>query len=254
MPLTTRHLNGFSEGFDMQYHKILLLTILLLLSPSLVQAEFIHPGLLHNQAELDFIKQKVKAEEQPWFNGWKKLIEADVSGLDWESGAIEDVLRGGYNKPDIGASDLERDAAAAYSQSIQWVVTGETLHALKAIALLNDWASKLKSIGEHDAKLLVGMTGVNIINGAEIIRHTSSLWHEDDIAQFESMLLNVHYEVIKDFFPAANGNWDASMIQTMLSIGVFVDSDAIFQKASNYFLKGEGNGAILHYFNDVGQC
>jgi hypothetical protein len=183
--------------------------------PELREAHFVHPGVLHNQAELDFIKQKVQAGEEPWFSGWKKLLDAEVSNMDWKTGAIADVLRGGYNRPDIGASDLERDAAAAYAQSIQWVVTGETRHALKAIAILNDWASRLKSIGEHDAKLLVGMTGVNMINGAEIIRHTSSLWKENDIAQFEKMLLDVHYEVIKDFFPAANGNWDASMIQTM---------------------------------------
>ena len=199
--------------------------------PKLRGADFIHPGLLHNQAELYFVKEKVQAKEEPWFSGWKKLLDADVSKMDWQPSAIADVLRGGYNRPDIGASDLERDAAAAYSQSIQWVVTGEPRHALKAISILNDWASALISIGEHDAKLLVGMTGTNMINGAEIIRHTSSLWKENDIAQFEKMLLDVYYVVIKDFFPAANGNWDASMIQTMLSIGVFLDNDAIFQKA-----------------------
>ena len=27
-----------------------------------------------------------------------------------------------------------------------------------------------------------------------------------------------------------------------------------FQKAVEYFLEGEGNGAVLHYFNDFGQC
>ena len=217
-------------------------------------AGFVHPGMLHNQAELDFIKQKVQAEEEPWLSGWKKLLEAEVSSMDWKSGAIADVLRGSYNKPDIGASNLERDASAAYSQSIQWAVTGDRRHALKTIAILNDWAFKLKSIGDHDAKLLVGMTGVNMINAAEIIRHTSSFWKENEIAQFEKMLLDVHYEVIKDYFPAANGNWDASMIQTMLCIGIFMDNEAIFQKAVKYYLEGKGNGAVLHYFNDFGQC
>jgi hypothetical protein len=222
--------------------------------PALFSAEFIHPGLLHNRAELDFIKAKVQAKEELWISGWEQLLEAEVSDMDWKPGAVENVLRGSYNKPDIGASVLERDSAAAYSQAIQWVVTGDSLHALKAIEILNDWGSKLQSIGEHDAKLLVGMTGVIMLNGAEIIRHTSSLWKDAEIKQFEQMLLNIHYNVIEDFFPAANGNWDASMIQTMLSIGVFLDNDTIFQKAVKYFREGEGNGAILHYFNDFGQC
>ncbi|NND07635.1 MAG: hypothetical protein HKN87_14765 [Saprospiraceae bacterium] len=217
-------------------------------------SNFIHPGLLHSQAELDFIKQRVLAKEEPWFSGWKMLLEADISDMDWQSKASTNVLRGAYNKPDIGASDLELDAAAVYSQAIQWVVTGDARHAQKSIDMLNNWSSTLKSIGEHDAKPLVGMTGVSMINGAEIIRHTSDLWREEDIAQFEKMLLDVHYEVIKDFFDWANGNWDASMIQTMLSIGVFVDNQEIFDRATNYFLEGDGNGAILNYFNDFGQC
>ncbi len=121
--------------------------------PELREVSFVHPGLLHNQAELDFIKRKVQAEEEPWLGGWKKLLEADVANTNWQFGATADVVRGGYNRPDIGASDLEKDASAAYAQSIQWVVTGETRHALKAIAILNDWASTLKSIRGHDAKL-----------------------------------------------------------------------------------------------------
>ena len=45
-------------------------------------AKFTHPGLLHNQAELDFIRQKVEAEEEPWFSGWKP----NDSGQCQESG------------------------------------------------------------------------------------------------------------------------------------------------------------------------
>ena len=78
--LKTKYIKLYTTGL---FAKVLL-TILFLLSPCLVRAGFVHPGLLHNQAELDFIKQKVQAEEQPWFNGWKKLLEADVSGLDWK--------------------------------------------------------------------------------------------------------------------------------------------------------------------------
>lgn len=233
-----------------------MLIVLTLLTGSIsnAQSEFVHPGILHNQAELEFIKQKVQAKEEPWLSGWNTLLKAEISNMDWQPKAVSDVLRGAYNKPDIGASDLERDAAAAYSQAIQWAVTGNPQHAKKAIEILNAWSSTLKSIGEHDAKLLVGMTGVNMINGAEIIRHTSDLWQEDDIARFEKMLIDIHFEVIKDFFDWANGNWDASMIQTMLSIGVFTDDKDIFDRAANYFLEGKGNGAILNYFNDFGEC
>jgi hypothetical protein len=40
----------------------------------------------------------------------------------------------------------------------------------------------------------------------------------------------------------------------MLSIGIFTNSKEIFNRAVNYYFSGKGNGAILHYFNDIGQC
>jgi hypothetical protein len=51
--------------------------------PQVRESDFIHPGLLHNQAELDFIKQQVQAKQDPWFGGWKKLLEADISNMNW---------------------------------------------------------------------------------------------------------------------------------------------------------------------------
>ena len=71
---------------------------------------------------------------------------------------------------------------------------------------------------------------------------------------FQNMLRKVLYPVIKDFYPTANGNWDASMIQTMMAMGIHLDDTSMFQRAVDYFLKGEGNGAVNHYFNDFGQC
>ena len=44
------------------------------------------------------------------------------------------------------------------------------------------------------------------------------------------------------------------MIQTMLAMGIFLDDRAIFHRAVDYYLKGEGNGAIEKYFNDFGEC
>ncbi|MFC1766028.1 hypothetical protein ACFL6U_28615 [Planctomycetota bacterium] len=50
--------------------KVFILFAQLFFVPTLCSAEFIHPGLLHNRAELDFIKAKVQAKEEPWISGW----------------------------------------------------------------------------------------------------------------------------------------------------------------------------------------
>ena len=98
------------------------------------------------------------------------------------------------------------------------------------------------------------MAGITFTNAAEIIRHTDAGWNELDQERFERLLREVVYDGIKDFYPTANGNWDAAMIQTMLAMGVFLDDRAMFQRAVDYTLSDKGNGAIGKYFNEFGEC
>ncbi|YCM46726.1 alginate lyase family protein [Verrucomicrobiaceae bacterium 227] len=164
------------------------------------------------------------------------------------------VVRGVRNKPNIGSSDMSNDSVAAYTHALQWSLTGKRAHAGKAIEILNAWSGTLESVSGHDAKLLIGMDGVKFCNAAELIRHSDARWLAEDQKRFEKMLREIFYPVIQDFFPTANGNWEASMIQTMLAMGVFLDDRAMFDRAVNYFRHGEGNGAITKYLNDFGEC
>ena len=68
------------------------------------------------------------------------------------------------------------------------------------------------------------------------------------------MLLTAYYPMIMNFFPEANGNWDAAFIKTMMCIGIFCDDREIFDRAVNHFLLGPGNGGITKYFYPNGQC
>ena len=236
---------------------VVLITTTLVEWPSTVLAAdkpFTHPGILHSRAELDFVKAKVAAREEPWKSAWEELRSHGISKLDWKPKPAKDVVRGPYNNPDLGGTDLMRDAAAAYSHAIQWHVTGEQAHAAKAVGILNAYATTLKSVGGHDAKLLVGMVGISFANAAEIIRHTDAAWSDPDQRQFKQLLTDVFYPIIKDFYPTANGNWDAAMIQTMLAMGVFLDDREMFQRAVDYYLNGQGNGAVRNYINDFGEC
>jgi len=217
-------------------------------------APFVHPGLLHSQAELEFVRQKITAGEEPWATAWKNLRASPSATLDYTPAPRAEVVRGPYNNPNIGSSELSRDSAAAYTHALQWCLTGDPAHARKAAEILNAWSSTLKVVSGHDTKLLIGMTGVTLCNAAELLRHTGAGWLPADQARFERLLREVLYPPIKDFFPAANGNWDASMIQTMLAMGVFLDDRAMFDRAVNYFLHGEGNGAVKNYFNAFGEC
>jgi hypothetical protein len=215
---------------------------------------FTHPGILHNRDELNFVKDKIADGAEPWNSAWEELRSHSIASTEWNPRPTADVVRGAYNKPDIGGTHLMQDGAAAYAHAIQWYITGKKAHANKAIETLNAYAITLKSVGGHDAKLLVGMAGISFTNAAEILRHSQTSWSDGDQRQFERLLREVFYPVIQDFYPTANGNWDASMIQTMLAMGVFLEDRKMFQRAVDYALSGDGNGAINKYFNDFGEC
>lgn len=223
-------------------------------APNALSSGFIHPGISHNQAELTFVKSKLKAGEQPWRESWEQMKSSKEADLTWEPKTRAHVERGAYNRPNIGASSFLDDAEAAYTHALLWVFTDNQAHALKAAEILKAWSVTLESVSNHDAKLLVGMGGLQFCNAAELLKHTWEDWPQEDQQAFKDMLQKVLYPVIQDFFPRANGNWDASMIQTMMAMGIFLDDHVMFQKAVDYYLNGTGNGAVNHYFNHYGQC
>ena len=216
--------------------------------------EFVHPGVSHTRESIAFVKGKIAAGEQPWTRAWEEVKSFRRSSLEYEPEPRARVERGPYNNPNLGSSEFSADAEAAYLHAVQWVLSEKVAHAKESAEILDAWSGTLESIGNHDARLLVGMEGYKFCNAAELLRHTWDGWPEQNQVRFERMLRGIFHPIIKDFYPSANGNWDASMIQTMMAMGVFLDDREMFDRAKDYYLAGEGNGAIGNYFKPSGQC
>jgi len=215
---------------------------------------FSHPGLMHNLDELEFVRKKLSTGEQPWESAWNKLKSSKWASLAYTPKPFYSVFRGNDGIEIIGASEMSDDSTAAYTHALQYCITGNRLNADKAIEILNAWSYTLESVSGHDARLLIGMDGVKFCNAAELIRHSDAKWITEDQLKFERMLRKVFYPIIMDFYPTANGNWDASMIQTMIAMGIFLDDRDMFYRAVDYFIGGDGNGAIDKYINYFGEC
>ena len=216
--------------------------------------KFVHPGIAHTAESIELTKQKIKSDQQPWKDAWAKMKRSRYSRLRWRPDPRPHVKRGPSNDPDIGSSEFINDGNAAYTHSLLWVLTGEEAHAKKAAEIINAWSSTLETVSHHDAKLLIGMVGHHYCNAAELLKHRWDGWEEKDQAAFKKMLNEIWYPIIKDFYPSANGNWDASMLQTMIAMSIFLEDQAMFDKAVEYFRNGKGNGAISNYFNEFGEC
>lgn len=231
-----------------------LLACLLGTSLASAQKPFVHPGIYQSRSDLDFMKRKVLAGEQPWKDAWDRLLKASYSSMNFDPKPIAHVIRGAYGRPSIGSNELMASGKAAYSQALQWYVTGDKAHAAKAIEIIDAWAPVLQDLSLNDAKLLAGWTGHDFLNAAEILRYTDSGWEPKDTELLRRMMMGVYYPLIKNFFPEANGNWDAAIMDTMLCIGVFFDDHAIFDRAIDHYLHGHLNGGITHYVYPSGQC
>ena len=213
---------------------------------------FVHPGLAQSQEDLDFMREKVLKGEEPWKTAFANLEEK--TSLDFVPKAVSFIYEGVGRSNSVGGRDFARSSIAAYNHALMWYITKNKEHAEKAVEIMNAWSAKLRSFDGNDAKLNVGLNGHFILNAAEIIKYTYPEWKEKDIEQFKRMVLTVLYPTIKDFFPEANGNWDASMINTMLCIGVFVDNHEIFNRAVDFYYWGIRNSGITKYVYPGGQC
>jgi len=234
--------------------KITIKLLILCLFSVHVQAQFIHPGMLNNKADFQFVKTKIKSGEEPWKSAWEELQKSPEAQLSWIPQPVKVIIVGFYSKPDVGGTAFRKDGDAAYTSALQYVITGNKVYAEKAIEIINAWSYSLDSVTDGNKKLLVGMVGIKFLNAAELIRHTYKDWEKKDQLAFEKMVMNIWFPLLKDFMPGYNGNWDAAIAQTMICIGIFMDRQDIFDLAYNQILKGKSNGAINNYFNEWGQC
>ncbi|WPU94740.1 alginate lyase family protein [Mucilaginibacter sabulilitoris] len=240
--------------------KILQITVIITLTAfgtNLVFAQnkflksFQHPGMMQSKTDLETMKANINAGKQPWKAAFEKLKAA--TPLDYKTKAVAHLSQGAYGTDDRGGKELLRSAGIAYDAALLWYITGDKRYANESVAILNAWSAKLWDFDGNNAKLLAGLSGHYLLNAAEVIRYSNADWKPLEVDQFKRFMLSVYYPLIKDFFPEANGNWDASMINTMLCIGIFCDNHEIFDRAVSKYIYGNGNGGIVKYIYPGGQ-
>ena len=198
---------------------------------------FRHPGILNNQQEFDFIRERIEAGAEPWTSAFKRMKSNRAASLDYRPLPHDVVEAGPYSRPEIGATDEKNDAVAAYTHALCWQLTGEKAHAEKAIEILNAWSAKIKEHKGHNAPLQSSWVGSVFPRAAEILRYTSAGWSPADIERFSDALRHAYLPYIEEGRADYNGNWELSMIEAMVSIGVFLDDEALFHKGIEMWRK-----------------
>ena len=214
----------------------------------------VHPGVLQTQTDLEFMKAKINAGEEPWKSAWQIWLDSPVASLGFTPKPFVHVIRGAYDAGEKGGHELQQSADAAENHVMQWYVTGDETHAHKAIEIFDAWSGTLADFFENDAMLLAGWTGGQFCNAAEILRATYPGWNAQSQAQLKRMLLTVYVPLLRMFYPEANGNWDAAIMYTLLAIGVFCDNHALMESVYKHYRLGLVNSGITRYVYPSGQC
>jgi|HubBroStandDraft_5_1064220.scaffolds.fasta_scaffold06771_6 hypothetical protein len=214
----------------------------------------VHPGILQTRADLDFMKAKIHAGEDPWKSGWDHWLTDSVSSLDFKPQPFAHIIRGAFGAGQKGGAELSASAAAVSSHVNQWVVTGDEAHARKVMEIFDAWSSTLADFSENDAMLLAGWTGGEFANAAEILRATYPAWRGESVTNFKRMLLTVYVPLLRMYYPEANGNWDAAMMFTLLAIGIFCEERQLMDAVYTRYRIGPVNSGITRYIYPSGQC
>jgi hypothetical protein len=219
-------------------------------TPEAQARKFVHPGLLHTEADFERMRQKVAAQAQPWLEGWNALTSNGRSQLGATPRPLATVIRGG---DDSNFAQMYIDIARAYQLALRWKVSQDTRYADLAVVFLNAWSSTMTTLtGNSDRFLAAGIYGYQFANAGEIMRSYEG-WAASDFARFQNMMLTLFYPLNHSFLLDHNGseitnywaNWDLCNIASMLAIGVLCDRTDIYDEAMSYFKAGQGNGAGL---------
>ena len=225
---------------------------------------FVHPGVLVGRADLDFVRAKVAAGQQPWKAALDNVLASGgtvgtparpgtqrFSSLSYQPApvAVVKAPTAGTSQylashPELGsesgAVELPDDARAAYTHALLWYYTGNPAYAAKAMQIMNAWSSTLQEIkfdqprrvdnnGQvwANGKLVAGWSASLLARAGEIIRYSGAGWPAGDVARFESMLHGVFRPLVITGW-TSGANWLMTFSEATIAIGVFTNNRGTF--------------------------
>lgn len=195
---------------------------------SLSAQAFRHPGILHNEEDLSYIRQKLAEGAQPWKAAFDSLKASPYASLSYKATPVATVACGSYNNPNEGCNQQVEDAMAAYSHALLWCLTGEKAHADKGAEIIDAWTAVYQQNTLSNARLVVSWTTPWLVNAAELLRYSNAGWAVNKQARFEALLQKLLPYVVDETMPG--NNWVQSAVEAHLAIAVYTNDKALFDR------------------------
>ncbi|GAA1620109.1 alginate lyase family protein [Catellatospora bangladeshensis] len=197
-------------------------------------AVFAHPGVLVSRAQLDFVRDRVNANAQPWRQAYDQMTASRYASLSRVAKPRAVVECGSYSNPNYGCTDEREDAIAAYTTALAWYITRDSRYAQQAIRLMDAWSAVITDHTNSNAPLQTAWAGSTWPRAAEIIKHTyPGGW--PNAGRFATMLRNVYLPEVINGNTTSNGNWDLSMMEAVIGIAVHLEDRTAYDRAVSRF-------------------
>lgn len=214
---------------------------------------FIHPGILHTQADFDRVKEKLATGQEPWAAAYEKLMSSPHVDLNWRPAPTTKIIRDGGTvwEPDpTNYGNAYRDAATAYQCALVWRISGDEAYARKSIQILNAWARTCRKVsGNSNVSLAAGLYGYEFANAAELMRDYEG-WSRVDFAAYQKWMMDVFRPSVFDFLERRHGtvdvhywsNWGLCNVLAAISIGILCDDVYTYNAGMEYYKYMEDRG------------
>lgn len=210
---------------------------------------FCHEGMLLTRKRCEKLQKFWKEKEETTVRALSQLSNTRLGSLDYQPHRISKIDVGPYNNPNQGGKEWTEDCIATHYHAILWAVKKDSKHAQKAIEIMDCWAENLVTVAEgNDLKLRFALVGLDMLCAAEIIRYwynsdpetdPDSRWSRKSIAVFTNFLRAKIYGKTKDFYPQANGNWDAIIGAFNMAVATFTEDRSGFNRCLRQFYLGD---------------
>lgn len=173
-------------------------------------AVFQHPGGLYTQAQINDVKAKAQAGQQPWKAARDALVAEADQRLDDPLHAVANFnVPPYYDNPaanEAASAGITADVSAAYITAMAYRLTGNVTYANKAEQIINAWATTNTTVSGGDGALYMSYKGVGFVFAAELLAgHTG--WISTERATFQTWLRNVLMAQSANTIKTRTNNW-----------------------------------------------
>ena len=205
-------------------------------------ASFGHPGGVVGAADLAAARARLAAGVEPTTSFVRAAAARPQGKASYAAGgppANGTISCGYYDKPDIGCSAQMADVDAAYTQALLFALgAGDAALAAASRRILTLYTAGLKRYTNNtegtccgNEALQAAWVGTKLARTGELLRHTAgSGWSDAETAALSALLYNVHVPLLIGGTPA-NGNWEASFVDTLVATAVFSENATLYDNA-----------------------